>query len=413
MVNSSTVPSSRADFPVREVLACKAAKDLDLRLVPTSLETPDALGAIAFGEEYWDDAARAASVPTSSDPRIPALLERILASLRQKWVAPAGKPGNDFALLRNAIGWAGRDADSFAAARVVAIREWLEASVIYDDRIPAPKDAVAVDDFLHGDLKGSDSHLARAAVLLLQAAGIPSRVAEGYLVPLEPQRPYQFTVMDVHGTEWAEIHVRGMGWMPLVIRPRQVISREPPPPAKTKQDDVLGKVNTPPPAAGTGTRARLMWFAVAALEAAATVVAGLIFVYMGRGLWVYRRRFVTGADEALIKHRPYLHRWLLAAAAELLGLAGFERRAYGVTWAEFAEGFEKFANSEGHKSRPLAKAFSDLVRFNALGEDGLLDEAAIAELIACYAGFRSALPATRFIKVIGQLKSFTTPTKPL
>ena len=386
--------ASKAGYAEQEELTFRHIPEVRFVPVDSDLENPASLSLLVFGEQTWDNATKGAYLRTSDDPLLPALLERILAELHLKGVVGTVKPDSDLARLREAMELAERDADGFPAARVVAIREWLESSIIYDDRVPAPKNAAAVQEFLHGDLKGGDASLAQAAVLLLRAAAIPSRTAVGYLVPLEKQHPDRFVVFDQHATEWVEIYVQSLGWVPLVISPRQQVSHQTPPPAKAKQDQTIRQLDEPQSTANAGILARILRLILGVLAAMALMVAGIL---VSRRLWRYYRRFVS------LRYKPMredqqLHRYLLGRSADLLEFAGL-RRDFGETWENFAG---RLSHEPGMRS--CAEAFDSLVRLNARAESVPVDESGMKDLQVSYIRVRRELPIRRFFHVLWKLR---------
>jgi transglutaminase-like putative cysteine protease len=81
--------------------------------------------------------------------------------------------------------------------------------------IPPARDAV--DYFLFEAQEGYFDYHASAMVVLLRAAGVPARLAVGYL--LDPSafdsRAQRYNIREVHAYAWPEVYFSGIGWMPF------------------------------------------------------------------------------------------------------------------------------------------------------------------------------------------------------
>ena len=100
------------------------------------------------------------------------------------------------------------------------VRSTLEAHASYT-KIPGstPRGNDYVEYFLYENKQGVCTHFASAAVLLFRLYGIPARYVEGYLVrDLESGNGAQ-AIMDEAAHAWAEIYVKGVGWIPIEVTP--------------------------------------------------------------------------------------------------------------------------------------------------------------------------------------------------
>jgi transglutaminase-like putative cysteine protease len=81
--------------------------------------------------------------------------------------------------------------------------------------IPPARDAV--DYFLFEAQEGYFDYHASAMVVLLRAAGVPARLAVGYL--LDPSafdsRAQRYNIREAHAYAWPEVYFSGIGWMPF------------------------------------------------------------------------------------------------------------------------------------------------------------------------------------------------------
>ena len=100
------------------------------------------------------------------------------------------------------------------------VRSTLESHASYT-KTPGstPRGNDYVEYFLYENKQGVCTHFASAAVLLFRLYGIPARYVEGYLVrDLESGNGAQ-AIMDEAAHAWAEIYVKGAGWIPIEVTP--------------------------------------------------------------------------------------------------------------------------------------------------------------------------------------------------
>ncbi|SEF55490.1 Transglutaminase-like superfamily protein [Eubacterium ruminantium] len=86
------------------------------------------------------------------------------------------------------------------------------------DRIDETTDPVIY--FLSSSKAGYCMHFASAGVLLLRKAGVPARLATGYIVKKDSfkensEGEYEASVTDNSGHAWAEIYLDNIGWIPV------------------------------------------------------------------------------------------------------------------------------------------------------------------------------------------------------
>lgn len=100
------------------------------------------------------------------------------------------------------------------------VRSTLEAHASYT-KTPGstPRGNDYVEYFLYENKQGVCTHFASAAVLLFRLYGIPARYVEGYLVRDLESGNGARAIMDEAAHAWAEIYVKGVGWIPIEVTP--------------------------------------------------------------------------------------------------------------------------------------------------------------------------------------------------
>ena len=105
--------------------------------------------------------------------------------------------------------------------RLDAIRDYIWARAEYTMQPGTqPADRDFVEYFLNESHKGYCAHYASAAVLLCRMCGIPARYCEGYALTLnnfadgKTGTDYSINIPDYQAHAWAEIYVKGYGWIP-------------------------------------------------------------------------------------------------------------------------------------------------------------------------------------------------------
>lgn len=90
-----------------------------------------------------------------------------------------------------------------------------------------PTDTDFVEYFLTQNKKGYCRHFATSAVLLLRAAGIPARYAEGFKFDTsELISKSSIELLDSDAHAWVEVYYSGTGWTPLEFTPSSNIDNE-------------------------------------------------------------------------------------------------------------------------------------------------------------------------------------------
>lgn len=108
--------------------------------------------------------------------------------------------------------------------RVVAeVKQYLANHYTYTlspGKVPDGKDFTQY--FLEENKKGYCVHFATAGVVMLRAAGVPARYAEGYIVTKDDYRNAAdgcANIPDSRAHAWAEVYYPGLGWQPVEMTP--------------------------------------------------------------------------------------------------------------------------------------------------------------------------------------------------
>lgn len=98
--------------------------------------------------------------------------------------------------------------------KVVAVRDWIDANTRFrrgTDPLPPGEDPV--DRFLFVDRAGSSQQASSAMAVLLRSAGVPARVAAGYLPGDRSLIDGDFVVRARHAATWVEVWFPSAGWV--------------------------------------------------------------------------------------------------------------------------------------------------------------------------------------------------------
>jgi len=93
-----------------------------------------------------------------------------------------------------------------------ALKYFIEQRFLYT-LDPALLGRDSVDDFLFGTREGFCEHFASAFAFLMRAAGVPARIVTGYLGGEPNSVDGIFTVRQSDAHAWAEVYLRGRGWV--------------------------------------------------------------------------------------------------------------------------------------------------------------------------------------------------------
>ncbi|HET7370643.1 MAG TPA: DUF3488 and transglutaminase-like domain-containing protein, partial [Gammaproteobacteria bacterium] len=109
-----------------------------------------------------------------------------------------------------------------------ALRRFASGDYYYTLK-PPPLGSNGIDQFLFETRQGFCGHYASAFVFLMRAAGVPAHVVTGYTGGERNPLDGYWTVRDAHAHAWAEVWLRGSGWVqidPTSVLPANRIAPE-------------------------------------------------------------------------------------------------------------------------------------------------------------------------------------------
>jgi transglutaminase-like putative cysteine protease len=241
-----------------------------------------------------------------ADSLVPDLSERELRSARQvypAWVTerylelPDSIPVRVLTLARDLTA-----TELMPYDRARAIERYLR-SFPYTLDLPAPPaDRDIVDYFLFDLQRGYCDYYASAMVVLARAAGLPARLATGYLSGTYDEAEEAYLVTEDQSHAWAEVYFPGHGWIefePTAARPEIERPTESAPVVLPESQEPLEPI--------TASRSRLIrtvWLGVAAGLLALTL--GCIIARLVVDGWRLRR-LPPGATVVVLYRRLYRH----------------------------------------------------------------------------------------------------------
>ena len=87
-----------------------------------------------------------------------------------------------------------------------------------------PENEDFVEYFLSKNHKGSCTHFASSAALLLRCLNIPTRFVRGYVVKFSDFQDGEAKIANNRAHAWIEIYVKGKGWIPVEVTPTSLNS---------------------------------------------------------------------------------------------------------------------------------------------------------------------------------------------
>lgn len=146
----------------------------------------------------------------STKPNAAAPAAKAIDTRDPRWLQlPANLPQRVTALSHQLIGAAPSRADA-----VQTVEDYLHAHATYDLNAPVPPDGEdAVDSFLFVTHQGFCEQFATAAVVLLRAAGIPTRLVTGYSEGDLTSNPGRRVMRAADAHAWIQVWFPGVGWV--------------------------------------------------------------------------------------------------------------------------------------------------------------------------------------------------------
>jgi transglutaminase-like putative cysteine protease len=103
--------------------------------------------------------------------------------------------------------------------KVLAIRDYLSEIPYKTEVEPPPEGADGVEYFLLTGKSGFCIHYASAAVVMLRSAGVPSRLAVGYLPGQPGDKANEYILRDKQYHAWPQVYFPGHGWIDIEVTP--------------------------------------------------------------------------------------------------------------------------------------------------------------------------------------------------
>jgi transglutaminase-like putative cysteine protease len=240
--------------------------------------------------------------------------------------------------------------------RALAIETYLRAFPYSTDLPRPPFDADVVDHFLFELRTGYCDYYASAMVVLARAAGIPARLATGYVADNYDPTQARFVITRADAHSWPEVFFPGIGWVGFEPTARLTLSEgaQGGPPVTAPPVEAGLPPPAPPPARRAPGIPAWVW------------AVGLLALLPGLGLWLEGARLARLAPAAAFET---MYRRLCRAAGRM-GLAA----PPGTTPLEFADLFHGFTESHfapGFIAGWRAKAAGDVSRLVELYNQAL------------------------------------------
>jgi hypothetical protein len=259
---------------------------------------------------------------------------------------------------------AGKDNDFDRATAIAAYLKQLE----YVEQAGGEmRPRAPVDDLIFGERAGSAVDFATAMTLLARAAGMPARVATGYL-PGEYNAlsgANKITEADRHA--WAEINFTDAGWVPFDAAPRPdlpVLSDDAVPPSGLGKllDLRLGDTI----ASGATHAPMAIWNGIQRLIESAPLIGAVLLLAGTIGSFAYyfrnRRQSRAGRAPTAGSYAELGGEWRVrvldafARAEASVARAGFRRRARSEPYRDYADAAGLAVGGGGGNLRWLARA---------------------------------------------------------
>jgi transglutaminase-like putative cysteine protease len=103
--------------------------------------------------------------------------------------------------------------------KVLAIRDYLSEIPYANEVEPPPEGTDGVEYFLLTGKSGFCIHYASAMAVMLRSAGVPSRLAVGYLPGQPGENPHEYVLRDKQYHAWPQAYFPGYGWVDIEVTP--------------------------------------------------------------------------------------------------------------------------------------------------------------------------------------------------
>lgn len=200
----------------------------------------DNLGDRSAADPSWDETTRAHYLRAPGSHSL-----ALLGELSLDFTKPlSDSTGEDlrYALLSRSV-TAGA---TTAAAKAQAISEYLSRESIYTRRPGYSVDMLGdpVAPYLFAkEKRGYCVHFSHAAAYLLRLAGIPARIATGYLTDLSYAKDGHALLHLGDRHAWAEIYLEGAGWVVIDVTPQRAENEQMLIPDEKLLEELMGKLS--------------------------------------------------------------------------------------------------------------------------------------------------------------------------
>lgn len=190
-----------------------AGEILRVRIANTRLFQDDYNSLTTAQDLPMKSVYRIKSIVACTDPKIlraaPQSLSSVPFNIRNDCMQTVGDPASRKLALQICKGLT----NNYDKAE--AIKTYIAAHCDYNLNAPAcPADINAVNFFLFHSHQGYCDSFGAAMVMLCRYAGIPARLASGFITGDEKSQN-EFTLRDRHLHIWAEVFFPGVGWVPF------------------------------------------------------------------------------------------------------------------------------------------------------------------------------------------------------
>ena len=223
--------------------------------------------------------------------------------------------------------------------KALAIKRYLEVEGFYTRKERHVDDVDPAASFLFGSLRGYCVHFAHSAVYLFRSQGIAARVALGYAVDNRFRAGgATIMIMNDRAHAWPEVHIEGVGWVPLDIYPER---SDEPPQRFIDQDleSVLGELARQDETGGKAADPNaLPWEPPYRLMLMVALIVPLVLLLLSYGVALLRQ-LRAGFGQGARAHRA-----VFVAAIDKLADYGLRRRK-GESREAFAERLQRLSPS--------------------------------------------------------------------